>query len=134
VQRLYSTFPNSWPGGGLLVLRVCLGTTLIYAATAGLSQTTSELIAVMQNVIVVAGGLLLVAGLWTPLIGVLVAVVEAWKALSLYASAPNVVWIHSFLAVLSLSVAMLGPGAWSIDARLFGRTRFDIDRKSFRER
>ena len=36
-------------------------------------------------------------------------------------------WIHVFLAVLATGVAMLGPGAWSIDARLFGRKRFDID-------
>jgi hypothetical protein len=35
--------------------------------------------------------------------------------------------MHVFLAVLSVSVAMLGPGAWSVDARLFGRKRFDID-------
>jgi putative oxidoreductase len=34
-----------------------------------------------------------------------------------------------FLAVLCASVAMLGPGAWSIDARLFGRRRFYRDRK-----
>jgi putative oxidoreductase len=32
--------------------------------------------------------------------------------------------IHIFLAVLAAGVAMLGPGAWSIDARLFGRKRF----------
>ena len=31
-----------------------------------------------------------------------------------------------FLAVLTAGVAMLGPGAWSIDARLFGRKRFDM--------
>jgi hypothetical protein len=24
-------------------------------------------------------------------------------------------------------VAMLGPGAWSVDARLFGRQRFEIN-------
>ena len=32
------------------------------------------------------------------------------------------------------SVAKLGPGAWSIDARLFGRKRFDIDRTRDRKR
>jgi hypothetical protein len=37
-------------------------------------------------------------------------------------------WIHILLAVLTAAVAMLGPGAWSIDARRFGRQRFDIDR------
>jgi uncharacterized membrane protein YphA (DoxX/SURF4 family) len=37
-------------------------------------------------------------------------------------------WMHIFVAVLCISLAMLGPGVWSIDARLFGRKRFDIDR------
>jgi uncharacterized membrane protein YphA (DoxX/SURF4 family) len=37
-------------------------------------------------------------------------------------------WIHVFLAAIAASMAMLGPGAWSIDARLFGRKRIDIDR------
>jgi putative oxidoreductase len=30
------------------------------------------------------------------------------------------------LAVIGLSLAMLGPGSWSIDARLFGRKRIDL--------
>ena len=33
---------------------------------------------------------------------------------------------HLLLAVLAISLAMLGPGAWSVDAYLFGRKRFDI--------
>jgi uncharacterized membrane protein YphA (DoxX/SURF4 family) len=35
-------------------------------------------------------------------------------------------WPHIFLAALSASVAMLGPGAWSVDARRFGRKVFEI--------
>jgi putative oxidoreductase len=66
--------------------------------------------------------------LWTPVIGALVAIDEVWTALSLDSPRREETWIHIFLAVLSVSVAMLGPGAWSIDARLFGRKRFDIDR------
>ncbi|HEX8765158.1 MAG TPA: hypothetical protein VF740_08355 [Candidatus Acidoferrum sp.] len=34
--------------------------------------------------------------------------------------------VHLLLAVLGASLAMLGPGAWSVDARLFGRKRIDI--------
>ena len=60
--------------------------------------------------------------------GALVALEEAWKLLSLYHSHGESALVHIFLAVVSVSVAMLGPGAWSIDARLFGRQRFVIDR------
>jgi putative oxidoreductase len=75
-----------------------------------------------------AGGIALLAGLWTPIIGTLLAIDEVWIALSLYLSHRAGIMIPIFLAVIALSVAMLGPGAWSIDARLFGRKRFDIDR------
>ena len=30
LQRLFSTFPNSWPGFGLLLLRLGVGIALIY--------------------------------------------------------------------------------------------------------
>jgi uncharacterized membrane protein YphA (DoxX/SURF4 family) len=61
--------------------------------------------------------------------GGLVALVETWKVLSVFSRPPEETpLIHIFLAVLSVSVALLGPGAWSIDARLFGRKRFVIDR------
>jgi putative oxidoreductase len=58
--------------------------------------------------------------------GALIAMDELWIALSAYSSQRDGPWLHILLAVLTAGVAMLGPGAWSIDARLFGRKRFDI--------
>jgi uncharacterized membrane protein YphA (DoxX/SURF4 family) len=81
-----------------------------------------------QDLIASAGGIFLLAGLWTPVMGGVVALDELWIALSLYSPSREDTWIHVFLAVLAVSVAMLGPGSWSTDARLFGRKRFDIDR------
>ena len=72
------------------------------------------------------GGIFLLAGLWTPAMGALIALGELWVALSLDSSQPDNRLIHTFLAVLTAGVAMLGPGAWSIDARLFGRKRFKV--------
>ena len=60
------------------------------------------------------------------MVGALIALDELWIAFSLYSSHPDGHWNHVFLAVLTAGVAMLGPGAWSIDARLFGRKRFDM--------
>jgi putative oxidoreductase len=128
LQRLFSTFPNSWPGVGLLLLRVCLGVALIYFGVTGVSGTPSEPIALAQNSIAAVAAIFLLAGLWTPVMGTLAALDEVWIALSLDSPARQDTWIHIFLAILAVSVAMLGPGAWSIDARLFGRKRFDIDR------
>jgi len=127
LQRLFSTFPNSWPGFGLLLLRSCVAVALIYFGIPAL-WNPSERIVFAQRLIAATGGIFLLGGVWTPAMGVLVALDEVWVAFSLYSPLREGTWIHIFLAILAASIAMLGPGAWSIDARLFGRKRFDIDR------
>jgi len=67
----------------------------------------------------------LLLGLWTPVSGVLMAVAELCLVLS-HASDP---WMHVRLGALGAALAMLGPGAWSVDARLFGRKRIEISRQ-----
>ena len=75
-------------------------------------------------------GLLPTIGLWTPIAGVLVAALEfgsiIWR--------PGDPWIHFFLATLGVSLTLLGPGAWSIDSRLFGWRRIDIETRDRRDR
>jgi putative oxidoreductase len=71
-----------------------------------------------------AAGLLLV-GLWTPVAGVLMAVAE----LCLTFWHPVDPWRHILLGALGVALAMLGPGAWSVDARLFGRKRIHIPQR-----
>ena len=127
MQRLFSTFPSGWPGAGLLLLRVFLAIALVYSGVNGVVTSTERMV-IAQDLIVAAGGLLLFAGLWTPVAGALVAFDEVWIALPFYSWCRGDTWIHVSLAVLAASVAMLGPGAWSVDARLFGRKRFDVDR------
>jgi hypothetical protein len=68
----------------------------------------------------VAGAFLLV-GLWTPVAGTLVAIAEG---LMLWSSAGNPV-SSIMLVVLGATLAMIGPGAFSIDAGLFGRKHIE---------
>ena len=89
---------------------------------------SSEPITFAQSLFTLTGGVFLLSGLWTPVIAGLVALEEVWKLLSLHRLLGESVLIHIVLAVLAVSLAMLGPGAWSIDARLFGRKHFVIDR------
>jgi putative oxidoreductase len=71
-------------------------------------------------------GLLLLAGLWTPVAGTLVAAEALWIVFS--SGHP---WCWIMLATTGAALALVGPGAWSIDARLFGWRRLQIrDRKS----
>ncbi len=126
LQRLFSTFPNSWPGFGILLLRLGVGIALIYLGMSRLFSTPGEPISAARDFIEAAGSIFLLVGLWTPVMGALIAIDELWIALSLYSSQPDSRWLHIFLAVLTAGIAMLGPGAWSIDARLFGRKRFKM--------
>ena len=66
-----------------------------------------------------AAGLLLCAGLWTPIAGAVLAALALWSAVS----ANGDPWPQMLLAAMAIALALLGPGAWSIDARLFGRKR-----------
>jgi putative oxidoreductase len=127
-QRLFSTFPNSWPGLGLLLLRACLGIALICFGIASLAEKSEDSITLVRYLIAAICGVFLLTGLWTPVMGTVVALDEIWISFSLYSRPREEAWMHIFVAILAVSVAMLGPGAWSIDARLFGRKRFDIDR------
>ena len=130
MQRLFSTFPDSWPGLGLLLLRVGLSSHLIFIAISDLSARSSEPIALTTCVAAALGGIFLLAGLWTPIMGAFVAVDEVWIAFLLHSPGQEHMSTHICLAVISTSVAMLGPGAWSIDARLYGRRRLYSDRHS----
>jgi putative oxidoreductase len=127
LQRLFSTFPNSWPGLGLLLLRLCLSAALLYVTIPEVLNP-QERDAFSLKTVAAIGGLFLLAGLWTPVMGALVSCDEVLIAFSLVEPNRDGAWFHLFLSIVSASVAMLGPGAWSIDARLFGRQRLDIDR------
>ena len=102
----------------MLIQRLIVGAGLLYHAVECLSTSPVWRFAVLQG-IGAAAGILLLAGLWTPLAGVLAAFVEAWIAISASGKAA----IPVALAFLALTLAMIGPGAWSVDARLYGRKR-----------
>jgi putative oxidoreductase len=125
LQRLFSTFASGWPGIGLLLLRLLTAVILIHFGIASVIETPPPAITVLQ-IIGAGAGILLLIGLWTPAAGVLAAIVNALVAFSLVLSHSGDPWIPIVQAVLSVVLAMVGPGAWSIDARLFGRKRIDI--------
>jgi putative oxidoreductase len=133
LQRLFSTFPGGSPGVGLLLLRFCLGTVLICFGLSDISGKSSATIVSAQSLLACVGGIFLLAGLWTPVTCTFVVIDEAWSAFKGLQVVPQF-WIHLFVAVLVLSIGLLGPGALSVDARLFGRKRFDLDRIRGRKR
>lgn len=120
MQRLFSTFANGWPGIGLLLQRLLIAIGLLYFGTRDFGQAHYSSLNVLQ-VIGAGTGILLLLGLWTPIAGTLVALIELFVVF-LHTALPG---IHLALATLGATLAMIGPGAWSIDARLFGRKHFE---------
>ena len=124
MQRLFSTFPEGWPGTGLAFLRAVAAIPPVQHGIAGLLTTPPPALINLQ--LVAAGAaLFLLVGLWTPVVGVLMAIAELWLTFS----HPIDPWRHILLGALGASLAMLGPGAWSADARLFGRKRIRIPQR-----
>ena len=120
-KRLYSSFPNGNAAIGLLLLRALTAGALLehidrvvgslLKAPDGRSVTLNEIFAGCA----VLAGILIIIGLWTS-IAASVALV-----LGLGAATFGIDPLHSlFFAWLSFAVALIGPGAWSLDARLFG--------------
>jgi uncharacterized membrane protein YphA (DoxX/SURF4 family) len=120
VQRLFSTFANGWPGIGLFMQRLVTGTAVMYFVVMQHNGTPGFASSVPQ-ILGVGAAILLIIGLWTPVVGAVIAMVEAWTVLS-HAADP---WIPILLATFGLSLAMIGPGAWAVDARLFGRKHIE---------
>ena len=120
--RLFSTFSSGRPGLGLLLLRVIAGATLI-VNIAQLHKGAS-LQAFASHAIAAVGGLFLLVGLWTPVAGAIVAITELWIVFS-RSHDPSVTLL---LAGLCVALALMGAGAWSVDARLYGWKRIEIRR------
>ena len=104
----------------MLLLRLVVGSVLVLRAGSRLwggppaySMATSAFLA--------ASGLLLIAGLWTPLAGAAVAVIETARVLTMV---PDPL-VGLMAATMGAALAMLGPGRWSVDARLFGWKRIE---------
>ena len=114
LRRLYSTFAGGLPGTGLLLMRLVLGASLLLRAGStvwsGLPINTT-----LTSLFLAGFGLLLIPGLWTPIVGALVALLETCQIMTIAGDR----WVTVLLGTIGCALAMLGPGLWSVDARLF---------------
>jgi uncharacterized membrane protein YphA (DoxX/SURF4 family) len=103
---------------GLLILRLVACSSIIARVLAGLrtgeaaQPAIPELAAILVSVF-------LAVGLWTPVSGCPVAAFALWDLIS----NPGEYWSSTLLAAMGVALAMIGPGVWSLDARIFGWRR-----------
>jgi uncharacterized membrane protein YphA (DoxX/SURF4 family) len=129
VQRLFAMFPTGSPGVGLIVLRLAVALALVVHGASCLAGEASLGTSVVAVTAALTAGLLLI-GLVTPFAGALAAVLGIGLAMAwLPAPTPNAFEVPLTAAVVvsaATAIALLGPGAFSMDAALFGRREIPI--------
>jgi uncharacterized membrane protein YphA (DoxX/SURF4 family) len=114
MQRLFSMFPQGGPGIGLLLLRVSVATIVVLQAWGPAGAPANRWLLVAAVLI----GALLCVGLFTPYVAGIACV---YAVVGIFAD-PHLSHLASVSFILdAVALALLGPGAHSMDARLFGR-------------
>lgn len=131
LQRLFSTFPDRGPGIGLLLLRAAVGGLAAVTGVLCLSGSSERVPAVWATGLGLAlSGAALLIGFMTPYASLLLAIC---LLVGLFSAAPAPLLsflgpkhLAGVLVILSAAIALLGPGAYSVDGYLFGRREIVI--------
>ncbi len=123
MQRLFSAFPDSLPGLGLLLLRIVVGVTAVLQGGTHLTTVANLTLGpcVVAGLAIASGAAVLI-GFLTPFTGVALglSVLLFW-----FPSPARGLFLDRMTALLiiadAIAIALLGPGAFSVDARIFGR-------------
>ena len=128
-ERPVLNYPGRWSGIGLLLLRGTVGVTVAAQARLSLVSPDVDALAVVPGVGLILCGVALTLGVLTPACSTLVGLGYALVLFTPFGAAvlPH---LDAAAAVLGLAASaglvFLGPGAFSIDARVFGRREIFI--------
>ena len=116
MQRLFSMFPKGAPGIALLLLRLALGIAFLDERWAALEGRDPDWTLIAAGILAV----FIWAGALTPVACALCALAEAGSwAMS------GMTWQHMHLCsfLVAIALGLLGPGAYALDGRAFGRRK-----------
>jgi len=114
MRKLFATFPAGAPGAALLLLRLSVAA---HASVECVLENANDLPIWARGAVLLVAAILGL-GFLTPIVSLLSASAGALLSLH-FGMFPNADSV--FLLIVGIVVAMLGPGAYSVDARLFGR-------------
>jgi uncharacterized membrane protein YphA (DoxX/SURF4 family) len=118
MQRLFSTFPNRGAGVALVVLRLAVAVALVSGAGLCPGPGAEVLVALSR-----IAAVLIVVGWFTPLAAgsaVLVSLSTFWLC--------RQGAVDALMIAILVAISLLGAGAYSVDARLYGRRRLVVGR------
>jgi uncharacterized membrane protein YphA (DoxX/SURF4 family) len=131
LQRTFSGFPSGYPGLALLLLRLVVGGAACLQAWLLIANHEGVKVSIVAAVLALVTGLALIMGFMTPIASLLLSLGGILLAMdsSLAAHWPL---LGSFIArvefiVMSIALIPLGPGALSVDARLYGRREIVVN-------
>lgn len=125
LHGLFSAFPAGFPGAGLLLLRVVVAAALVgHGSLCLLSSDRITLALSVSSALLLLSGVCLLIGFLTPILSLLaglecLAIAFSWFPLQLMSPLESKLALAPIIAIAA-SIALLGPGAFSLDARLFG--------------
>ena len=121
MQRLLGTFPNRSAGLALLILRLAVAAALISSARLCPGPETDVLLALSR-----IAAVLIVVGWYTPLAaasGVAISLFTFWVCRE---PGVDAFGINALMIAILVAIGLLGAGAYSVDARLYGRRRLVV--------
>jgi uncharacterized membrane protein YphA (DoxX/SURF4 family) len=135
LQRLFSAFPDGWQGTSLLLLRTVFGAAVLTEGFFYLAEPNPTAAIRSLGLLALAAGILLVIGFLTPIAGALVGLAGLGLATSVIPPPVPNFWGSQLAVVFGLTILLailgLGPGAFSLDARVFGRREIIIPPADF---
>jgi uncharacterized membrane protein YphA (DoxX/SURF4 family) len=134
LKRLFSAYPGGLAGIGLVLLRSVIGFTAAWQGILCLATKDTGATVCIVGCLAVLTGILQVTGFRTRLASFLIALGIAFISLHTFSLPTRDLFDRLlptlFAETMSMAVVFLGPGAFSIDAYLYGRKEIIIPYRS----